>query len=149
MMGWYRLHHLQVGMRDYTKFITSHPLPYNFFFPIERAAMVLGYASMIMFLLPARIFHYLWKGLAAAGRLALTNYFLQTIICTIFFYGYGMGFYGRLTQLQLYGFVVEVIIVQIVFSVLWLRYYNCGPAEWLLRRLSYGKRMVLPGGPLW
>ncbi len=37
----------------------------------------------------------------------------------------------------------KIILVQIVFSVLWLKYYNYGPAEWLLRRLSYGKR--LPG----
>jgi uncharacterized protein len=39
----------------------------------------------------------------------------------------------------LYFFVAEVLLVQMVFSVLWLRRFNYGPAEWLLRRISYGK----------
>jgi uncharacterized protein len=94
---------------------------------------------MVMFLLSVSALGRIWRGFAAAGKLALTNYLVQTIICTIFFYGYGMGYYGRLTQLKLYFFVVEVIMVQVIFSIIWLRFFNYGPAEWLLRRLSAGK----------
>ena len=84
---------------------------------------------------------FIWKAFAAAGRLALTNYLVQTLICTFFFYGYGMGYYGRFTQVQLYYFVAEVLIAQVVFSVLWLRHYQYGPVEWLWRCLSSGKRI--------
>jgi uncharacterized protein len=101
--------------------------------------MALGYASVIMFLLSIKPIGKIWEAFEAVGKLALTNYLIQTIVCTIFFYGYGMGYFGRLTQFQLYFFVAEIIMVQVIFSVFWLRYFNYGPAEWLLRRLSAGK----------
>jgi uncharacterized protein len=139
LFGIYRLHYQHVAIEDYLKYVKQYVLPYNFFFPLERAFMALAYTSFVMALLSAGIFKYIWKGFAAAGKLALTNYLMQSIICTVFFYGYGMGYYGMLTQWQLYFFALEVIIAQIVFSVIWLRYFNYGPAEWLLRRLSSGK----------
>ncbi len=141
LLGWYRLHFQQIALQDYVKYINRYTLPHSFFFPVERAVMALGYTSFVMWFLAAGILNGLWKAFAAVGKLALTNYFIQTIICTIFFYGYGMGYYGRLTQFELYFFVAEVIMVQIVFSVIWLRYFNYGPAEWLLRRISYGNQL--------
>ena len=141
LLGWYRLNYQQISLHDYTKYLTGHSLPFNLFFPVERAAMALGYASLVMSLLSVKALSRIWRGLAAAGKMALTNYLVQTIVCTIFFYGYCMGYYGRLTQFKLYFFVAEVVMVQIIFSILWLRYFNYGPAEWLLRRLSSGKWM--------
>ncbi len=139
LLGWYRLNFEQISLRDYEKFVKTHSIPNDLFFPIERAAIALAYVSLTMALLSTRILAPIWSGLAAVGKLALTNYLVQTIICTIFFYGYGMGYFGRLSQFQLYFFAAEVVLVQIAFSVLWLRAYNYGPAEWLLRRLSAGK----------
>lgn len=141
LLGWYRIHFQQIGMQDYTKFINRFSIPHNLFFPIERASMALGYASGVMALLSTG---RIWRGLAAAGRMALTNYLAQTLICTLFFYGYGMGYFGRLTQWQLYFFALEVAMVQVVFSVIWLRYFNYGTAEWLLRRLTSGKWLPRP-----
>jgi len=139
LLGWYRLHNQQISLHDYTKYLTRHSLPFNLFFPVERGAMALGYVSTMMFLLSVNSLSRIWRAFEAVGKLALTNYLVQTIICTIFFYGYGMGYFGRLTQFQLYFFVAEVILAQVIFSVIWLRYFNYGPAEWLLRRLSSGK----------
>lgn len=153
LLGWYRLHFQQVSLRDYTQFVKSAALPYNFFFPVERAAMALGYASLVLFLLPVRALGRIWRGLAAVGKLSLTNYLAQSLICTLFFYGYGMGYFGRLSQFQLYFFALELMLVQVAFSVLWLRFFNYGPAEWLLRRLSAGRwlpkafRKPGPDGP--
>lgn len=141
LLGWYRLHHQQITLHDYVKYINRHALPHTVFFPIERAAMALGYASLIMLFLYIGFLNRLWGAFASVGKLALTNYFMQTIICTIFFYGYGMGYFGRLSQWQLYMFALEVIMVQVVFSVIWVRHFNYGPVEWLLRRISYGKRL--------
>ena len=143
LLGWFRLHFQQIALQDFTKYLNRNPLPHDFFFPLERSFMAIGYAGLVIFFLSIGLLNRLWKAFSCVGRLALTNYLVQSLLCTIFFYGYGMGYYGRLTQLQLYFIVAEIILVQIVFSVLWLKYYNYGPAEWLLRRLSYGKR--LPG----
>lgn len=139
LLGWFRFHFLAQTLTDYEKYVKGQLLPANFFYPIERAATALGYASLVMFLLSYRVFGKLLYVFEAVGKLALTNYLAQTLLCTWLFYGYGLGHYARFGQYNLYFIAAEIILVQCVFSVIWLRYYNYGPAEWLLRRLSAGK----------
>jgi uncharacterized protein len=139
LLGWFRLHFQGSALEDYEKYIQQYSLPAEAFYPIERAAMGLGYVSLVMVLLSIRFFEKLLHVFEAAGKMALTNYLVQTLFCTWFFYGYGLGWYASLSQFQLYFIAAEIILVQSVFSVLWLRYFNYGPAEWLLRRLSSGK----------
>ena len=138
-LAWLRVNLQCIKLADYAKYIEKKPIPYNQFFPIERILMATGYASLILWLLRMKVFNWIWKALAAVGRMALTNYILQTIICTIFFYGYGFGYFGRLHQWELYFMVAEIILVQVVFSVFWLRYYRRGPLEWLWQCLVYRK----------
>ena len=140
LLAWFRLHYGNAKLIDYEKYITGNALPPNQFFPIERLLMATGYASLVILLLRLQILQWLWRALAAVGRMAFTNYLMQTIICTLFFYGYGFGYFGRLSQTELYFLVAEIWLVQTVFSVMWLRYYNYGPVEWLWRWLTYGKR---------
>jgi len=142
LLGWFRVHFQQITLQDLTKYLNQHRLPHDFFFPLERSFMVMGYASLVIYFLTTGFLSRIWKAFSCVGKLALTNYLVQSLLCTLFFYGYGMGYYGRLTQWELYFIVAEIVVVQIVFSVLWLRYYTYGPAEWLLRRLSYGKDMT-------
>ncbi|NTS40135.1 DUF418 domain-containing protein [Flavisolibacter sp. BT320] len=139
LLGWFRFHFLAQTLTDYEKYVKGQLLPANFFYPIERAATALGYASLVMFLLSYRVFGKLLYVFEAVGKLALTNYLAQTLFCTWLFYGYGLGHYARFGQYNLYFIAAEIVLVQCVFSVIWLRYYNYGPAEWLLRRLSAGK----------
>lgn len=141
-LAWLRVHWLTIKMVDYAKYLDKQSLPFNQFFPIERLLLTIGYASMIMLLLRANLLNWLWRALAATGRMALTNYIMQSIICTFFFYGYGFGYYGRLQQWQLYGVGAEIVLVQIIFSICWLRYFTMGPLEWLWRSLIY--RQWLP-----
>ncbi len=142
-LAWFRVHLQAIKMVDYAKYLDKQALPFNQFLPIERLLLATGYASMIMLLLRANLLNWLWRALAATGRMALTNYILQSIICTLFFYGYGFGYFGRLQQWELYGMVAEIAMVQIVFSVCWLRYYSMGPLEWLWRSLIYRKWLPL------
>lgn len=138
LLGWFRSHYNQLALQDYVKYINRYRMPFNLFFPFERAVMAVGYASLVLFFIAIGFLNVLWRALAAAGRMALTNYLLQSVICTLFFVGFGMGYYKRLEQQQLYLFAAEVCMVQIVFSVFWLRYYQAGPVEWLWRCLTYG-----------
>ena len=139
MLGWLRLEFTHDKLVDYVKYLTGHVIPPNLFFPIERLLLAIGYSSLVMLLLQTSWMKWIGRALAATGKMAFTNYFLQTIICTLIFYGYGFGYFGRRTLPELYFIVAEIWLVQIVFSVIWLRHYEYGPVEWLWRRLVYRK----------
>jgi uncharacterized protein len=75
--------------------------------------------------------------LALVGRMAFTNYILETLICTTIFYGHGFGMFARLNRVQGVFVVLGVWIFLFVFSRLWLGYFYSGPLEWLWRSLTY------------
>lgn len=139
--AWYRLHFFHSAILDYTSFVKNKTVPYTIFWPFERAFIVFGIACKIMWLLQIGMVKKIMSVFADVGRLALTNYLLQSLFLSIFFYGYGMGYFARVSQLRLYFLVAEICLVQVVFSVFWLRYFYMGPAEWLLQSLMYKKKM--------
>ncbi|MEX0887597.1 MAG: DUF418 domain-containing protein [Phycisphaeraceae bacterium] len=81
--------------------------------------------------------HRLSTPLAAVGRMALTNYLMQTIICTFIFYGHGLGYFGQVERTGQLAVVLLIWAAQLTWSPLWLRRYNYGPMEWLWRALTY------------
>lgn len=138
-LAWCRVHLNAYKVAGYETYINKKAFPFNFFFPVERLLMAVGYASGIIWFLRLGILKWIWKALGLVGRMAFSNYMLQTIVCSFFFYGYGFGYFGRLQQWELYFFVLEMVLVQIAFSVFWLKYYEMGPVEWLWRCLVYKK----------
>lgn len=76
---------------------------------------------------------------APVGKMALSNYIFQSFIAIILFYGIGFGYAGS------FGYSITVIIAlaifawQIMFSMMWLKYFRFGPVEWLWRQMTYGK----------
>ena len=85
----------------------------------------------------------LTRPFAAVGRTALTNYLLQTVLCTTIFYGHGLGWFGSVDRLGQLGVVFGVWTVQLIVSPLWLKRFRYGPAEWAWRSLTYGKLLPL------
>jgi uncharacterized protein len=83
------------------------------------------------------------KGLASVGRMALTNYIGQSVICTLLFYGHGFGWFGQFERVELLYVVVAVWVFQIVFSILWLRSFRFGPLEWAWRTATYMRFQTL------
>ena len=77
--------------------------------------------------------------LAAVGRMALSNYLFQSIVCTMIFYSYGLGLYGQVGPALGVGLAVVIYAIQIPLSQWWLGRFKFGPAEWLWRTLTYGK----------
>jgi uncharacterized protein len=75
----------------------------------------------------------------APGRMALTNYLLQTVLGIIIFYGIGFGLVGHLRPLGIYAVAVAIFAVQIAFSHWWLKHHDQGPMERLWRILTYGR----------
>jgi len=83
------------------------------------------------------------RALAAVGRMAFTNYLLQTVVATTVFYGHGLGLFGAVSRAEALVMVVCFWAVQVVLSVLWLRVFRFGPVEWLWRTLTYGEKQRL------
>lgn len=75
--------------------------------------------------------------LAPAGRMALTNYLLQSLIWTWVFCGYGLGLWGEVPRAGQVPLALAFFAVQVVFSRWWLDRFWFGPAEWLWRSLTY------------
>lgn len=74
----------------------------------------------------------------AVGRMALSNYLLQSVLCTLLFYSYGLGLFGRVGPALLLIPTLAIYALQPVSSAWWLRRYRFGPCEWLWRTLTYG-----------
>ena len=91
----------------------------------------------------SKLFCGLKRRLAAVGRLALTNYLMQTVICTTLFYGWGLGLFDKLDRFALLGVVLMVWIFQLLISPPWLARFRFGPAEWLWRSLTYFRRQPM------
>ncbi len=106
-------------------------------YDVRRLAMMLGYLGVLLLFCQAGAGAAIRRALAAAGRMALTNYLAQSILCALIFYGFGLGLYGRLTGYPLYGVVALVWAVEIAWSVAWLRRFQIGPFEWLWRSFTY------------
>jgi len=81
----------------------------------------------------------LLRPLAEVGRMALSNYLLQSLICTTIFYSYGLGLYGQVGPARGLAIAIAIFLAQIPLSVWWLRRFRFGPAEWLWRSLTYGR----------
>jgi uncharacterized protein len=76
----------------------------------------------------------------AVGRMALTNYLLQSAICTTIFYGHGFGLFGRVDRAGQLAIVIAIWAFEVFASSLWLRFFALGPAEWVWRWLIWGRR---------
>ena len=76
--------------------------------------------------------------LAPAGRMALSNYLLQSLVCGLLFYGYGLGWYGEVDRWQQVQIALVIFAAQLLLSPVWLHYCNYGPMEALWRGLTYG-----------
>jgi uncharacterized protein len=97
----------------------------------------LGYIGIVMLFSQSSWLTGLKRHLAAVGRMAFTNYLMQTVICTTVFYGHGLGFFGRLERFEQALVVLAVWAFQLIISPIWLRHFRFGPAEWLWRSLTY------------
>ncbi|MEU8420180.1 DUF418 domain-containing protein [Micromonospora sp. NPDC048835] len=71
--------------------------------------------------------------LAPAGRMSLSNYLGQSLLCVLVFTGVGLGLAGALAPPVVVLVAVTIYCVQLAASAAWMARFRYGPAEWLLR----------------
>lgn len=103
---------------------------------IAPVLMALGYAALILVMADGDRRWTRW--IAPLGRMAFTNYLLQSVVMGFIFYGYGLGLFGKLSLSAGFALVLAIYAVQIVASRWWLACFRYGPLEWLWRTLMYG-----------
>jgi uncharacterized protein len=119
---------------------------------IGSPALTLTYVLAIGLALGRPAGRRLLAPLAPVGRMALSNYLFQSLVCTTIFYGYGLGLYGKVSPLAGVGIAVAVFAAQVPLSRAWLARFRFGPMEWLWRSATYGSvqplRLTSRGRPL-
>jgi uncharacterized protein len=105
--------------------------------------VALGHVGVVMLACSSGLLGRLRRVLAALGRMALTNYLMQTVICITVFYGHGLGLFGYVERKHQVLIVFAVWAVQLFYSPIWLRHFKFGPAEWVWRSLTYGRRQPM------
>jgi uncharacterized protein len=114
-------------------------------YDLGRLAMTVGHLGLLLLFVRSGLLPRLRRSLAAVGQMALSNYLIQSIVTSFLFVG--LGLYGQLERHQLFYIVFAIGAVEIVLSPIWLRHFRFGPAEWLWRSLTYGKKQPFLRGP--
>ncbi|KIL50163.1 hypothetical protein KP77_15380 [Jeotgalibacillus alimentarius] len=102
--------------------------------------VAMSYMTLLLLIMTAPVTAKLLQPLAKTGRMALTNYLLQSVIGTIIFYNYGFGLYGEVTLSTGTLIALGIFFMQVIFSELWLSKFSQGPMEKLWRKLSYSRK---------
>jgi uncharacterized protein len=97
----------------------------------------MGHLGLLCLFLRSGILGWLRSGMAAVGRMALTNYLTHSLVALIIFVL--LGYWGKFERHQLYYVVLAIWLAQLIISPIWLRYFHFGPVEWLWRYLTYLK----------
>ena len=106
-------------------------------------ALSLFYMTSLAFLARQPAWQKRLAPLANIGRLAISNYLMQSLVCTTLSYGYGFGLFGTVGPALSLLLAVVIYGIQLPLSAWWLRHFRFGPVEWLWRSLTYMKRQPM------
>lgn len=124
------------------------PIYFNYWYLLQIIAFYIGTPFLcfayVGFILNAlqKVGESSWLSqFAPVGRMALTNYLMQTVICTTIFAGYGLGYYGDLSPIMILPIAIVLFSLQVWFSRWYFTRFKMGPMERLWRMGTYLKRI--------
>lgn len=103
--------------------------------------LAFGYLAAIVVICLVTPIKKLLSPLAKAGRMSLTLYIMQSVICSLLFYNFGFGLFGKVDVLTGILIAVGIFAVQLAIAELWLWKFKQGPLEWLVKKFVYGKML--------
>jgi len=135
------LHTVQLWIQMHGWFaVTSNAWAFVLYEP-ARIAVTLGHVAVCMLILKHGVLPWFSRTLAATGQMALTNYLMQSVICTLIFNVSKL--HGSFDRYQVYFIVAAIWLVELTWSPIWLRHFRFGPAEWLWRSLTYWQKQPM------
>jgi len=99
----------------------------------------MAYVGLVMLSFQTNAGKKILSVLAPVGKMAFSNYILQSLIGNFVFLSPGLGYMGQIGPVYYTLFGIGVFIIQIILSTIWLKYFNYGPLEWLWRSATYKK----------
>jgi len=117
---------------------TESPLWRGLLWYVGTPALSYSYASILILLAQKEHWQARLAPLAAVGRMALSNYLLQSLVFSTIFQHYGFGMFGKIGPSLDVALTSLIYGLQLLVSVWWLRHFRFGPAEWLWKTLTYG-----------
>ncbi len=125
-------------MREYFQ-LKTEGLYQTIFYALGVAPLALAYVGLFMLAFRSAAGKKILSPLAPAGKMAFSNYMMQSLIGNFVFLGAGLGYMWQVGPVYYTLFGIGVFIVQVIISTIWLRYFNYGPVEWLWRSATYRK----------
>lgn len=112
-------------------------------YAVSVLPMSLGYITAICLWYLQNKEQRVFRIFAAPGRMALTNYLMQSVFGIIIFYGIGFALGAKVGLIYVGLIAVGVSLLQVLYSCVWLHYFRFGPMEWIWRTLTYKKVLKL------
>jgi len=131
-------HYMSTAMGDYFQ-LKEKGMYQTIVYAVGVAPLALAYTGLFMLAFNTRAGNKLLSFLAPAGKMAFSNYIMQSLIGNFVFLGAGLGYMGKVGPVYYTLFGVIVFILQVIFSTVWLKFFNYGPVEWLWRSATYKK----------
>jgi uncharacterized protein len=117
-------------------------------YAVGVAPLALAYVCLLALTFRNRVGDHIVKLFMPVGKMALTNYIFHSVSSIVIFYEVGFGLMGTLGPIAWTVFALVVFVCQIIFSTLWLHFFQFGPLEWIWRSLTYGKMQPISRDPL-
>jgi len=111
--------------------------------PLPQLILALGYAAVIVVICQSDKVRRMLRGFASVGRMALTNYLMQSLVYVFVLFGFGLGLLSILGATMCAAIAVVTFAFQMWLSSCWLSKFRFGPMEWLWRSLTYGQRQPI------
>ncbi len=102
-------------------------------FWIGTLCMAYAYLCLLILWGRSNLFSSLQRVLSRVGRMAMTIYISQNLICAFIFYGWGLGFYAEVSRSIVMLITMGIMLFQVVFAQLWLKRFSYGPLEFVWR----------------
>ncbi|HEX6847523.1 MAG TPA: DUF418 domain-containing protein, partial [Chitinophagaceae bacterium] len=125
-------YYMSTAMGDYFQ-LKEKGMYQTIVFALGVVPLALAYVGCFMLFFQYAGFKKISSLLAPVGKMAFSNYILQSLVGNLVFLGAGLGLMGQVGPVYYTLFGIGFFILQIIISTIWLKYFNYGPVEWLWR----------------
>lgn len=129
---------MQDHSNDYYE-LKQNGLYQTIFYALGVAPLAMAYVGLFMVSFQSVTGKKILSVLAPVGKMAFSNYIMQSLIGNFVFLSPGLGYMGQIGPVYYTVFGIGVFIIQIILSTIWLKCFNYGPLEWLWRSATYKK----------